>query len=130
MISLPQLLREKSQNLRLIGVRCKKCATVNFPVRQVCYKCAASDFEPVKLKRSGKIVTYTSQYYVPPMFEPPLTMAIAEIDGGGKVMTNMTDYEPDKMEIGMEVELVPRKLQEDEGKVLYGWSFRPRRIKC
>ena len=43
------------------------------------------------------------------------------------VTAQLTDVDVDQLEIGMEVEMVTRKMSDDgtEGMIIYGYKFRP-----
>lgn len=41
--SAPALHREEEKNLRLHGVKCRQCGTVQYPPQRVCIKCGAKD---------------------------------------------------------------------------------------
>ena len=54
--SFYQALRGK----KLMGTRCHECQTVYVPTRQVCLRCYGRDFEWVRMKGEGILVTYTT----------------------------------------------------------------------
>ena len=120
------LNREESAIIRLHGVRCQNCGERYFPPRRICKKCRAKDkFEDWKLGRRGKIYTLTKDH-LPPTPDPPVIMASADIEGGGRFYGQMADCDPAKAEIGMEVELTFRRLHEGSGFINYFWKMRPR----
>jgi uncharacterized OB-fold protein len=57
----------------------------------------------------------------------PYPVALVRLDEGPLVACQLTDIQPDALRIGMDVEMVTRKLSEDghDGIVLYGYKFRP-----
>ena len=58
----------------------------------------------------------------------PYTVAIVALDEGPMVTAQLTDLGEEKVEIGMPVEMVTRKLREDvekKGILVYGYKFRP-----
>ena len=123
--SLALLWREEKQNLKLYGVKCRKCRAIHFPRRRVCDKCGAKDeMEDFKLSRRGRIYTYTNDYvYLNP--DPPETLAVVDLDKGGRFFGQMTDVNPQDVRIGMEVKLSFRKLHDGQGLSNYFWKARP-----
>ncbi len=123
--SLTMMWREGRQNLALYGVRCTKCEAVFFPSRRVCPRCETKDaFEPHKLGRKGRLVTFSKDRLYPGP-ESPTVMAVIDLEGGGRLFTQMTDCDPEGVRIGMEVELTFRKFHESKGYAHYFWKARP-----
>jgi hydroxymethylglutaryl-CoA synthase len=119
------LWKEKRQNLQLYGTRCRKCGTFAFPRRRVCLKCSAKDdYEDAKLPRKGRIYTLAKDYLFPNP-DPPTVMAVADMEGGGRFYGQVTDCDPARVKIGMEVELTFRRFHQGEGFYNYFWKLRP-----
>src|SRR4030095_8384371 len=47
---------------KLIGTRCRLCEQVYLPARSFCERCFAELKEPVEVKRTGRLVSYTLCY--------------------------------------------------------------------
>jgi hydroxymethylglutaryl-CoA synthase len=122
--STPVLHREERQNYRLYGGLCKSCQAVQYPPRYKCWNCGKDEMEEKKISRFGKIFTFTVDY-LPPTPDPPTTMVSVDLDGGGRFYGQMTDEDPDEIEIGQKVEMVIRKLHEGGGFNNYFWKLRP-----
>ncbi len=123
--SLIMMWRENRQNLALYGVKCTKCEAIFFPSRRVCPRCETKDaFEPHKLGRKGKLVTFSKDRLYPGP-ESPTVMAVVDLEGGGRLFTQMTDCDPEALRIGTEVELTLRKFHEAKGYIHYFWKARP-----
>ncbi|MEE8449723.1 MAG: OB-fold domain-containing protein [Thermodesulfobacteriota bacterium] len=120
-------LREQDQTLKLYGRKCPDCGHIyHIPVR-VCPSCRSKDkFERVKLARRGKIFTFTEEYYYPGP-ETPIPMAVVDLDSGGRMIMQMTDTEAGEAKVGLEVELVFRRLHQAGGFHNYYWKCRPLR---
>ena len=117
--------REKSLNIRLIAKKCQKCQTINTLNLRVCPYCKTKDnFEDFKLSKKGKIVTYSQEYYYPKI-EPPVTMAVIDLDGGGRITLQMTDERPENVKIGQDVEFTFRKMHAGAGFYNYNWKAKP-----
>lgn len=119
------LWKEKKQNLKLYGTRCKRCGTFAYPRRRICLKCNAKDEnEDAKLARRGKIYTLAKDYLFPNP-DPPTVMGVADMEGGGRFYGQVTDCHPGQVKIGMPVELTFRKFHEGGGFPNYFWKLRP-----
>ncbi len=121
------LEREKGNLLHLIGFQCKACGTVYFIKTKRCKKCNSEEFVPKQLTRTGTVFSITAEYYFPTTF-PPVGMAVIDLDGGGRMTLQVADemyYNNDsKLQIGDRVELVLRKMMENDPKPVYFWKSR------
>lgn len=119
------LLRDQKEILSLHGGKCPQCGTVQFPLHRICIECGyRGGLEEVKLPRTGKLFTFTHDYLTETP-DPPTTHAVVDLDGGGRVYVQLTDCEPERVEIGMPVELTFRKYHEGAGIKNYFWKARP-----
>jgi 3-hydroxy-3-methylglutaryl CoA synthase len=119
--------KEEVQTVRLHGTECGYCGTKHFPMVQVCAKCEKSDqMRPVPLEHTGNVFTYAVDHLAASPF-PPTTMAVVDLDGGGRIYCEVVDSDPESVQIGMPVELVMRRLREGGGLYHYYWKCRPRR---
>ena len=60
-----------------------------------------------------------------PSPDPPTVMIAADLDGGGRFYTQLTDGDPDTVTFEMPVELTFRRFHEGAGLANYFWKFRP-----
>jgi len=120
------LRREESQNVRLHGSLCTQCGTVQFPITKVCGSCHNhTGLVEKRLARRGRLFTFTKDFlYEAPV--QPTVMAVVDLAEGGRFLCQMTDVDPAAVEIGMEVELVLRRMREGAGDHYYYWKCRPR----
>lgn len=120
--SIPVLTREEDALLRLHGTKCKKCGTIQYPPRRICWNCSVKDeMENVKLIRSGKIYTYTKDYVYTNPF-PPTAMAVIDLDNGGRFYCQIVDTDKNSISIGTGVKLTLRRLHEGGDFVHYFWK--------
>ncbi len=81
------------------------------------------------LQRTGKILTYTIIRVPPSQFkdEAPYAMGIVELDGGGRINTQIVDCDFDTLRIGMEVRMEFRRIQSEgeAGVIGYGYKCVP-----
>ncbi len=126
--SLPVLWRDRKSVLALYGGKCKKCGTPHYPLQRVCFGCKTKDqFEEVRLAdRRAEVYTFTKDNLYGAI-DPPLVMTVVEIDGGYRIYCQMTDRDPEKIKVGMPVEMTFRKLHEARGLYNYFWKCRPLR---
>lgn len=122
--SIPVITRESKALLQLIGTKCKGCGTINYPPRRICWNCSEKDnMEDIKLKRTGRIYTYTKDYVFASPF-PPTGMVVLDLDDGGRFYCQCVDSDKDKLKVGAEVELTLRRLHEGGDFVHYFWKAR------
>ncbi len=121
---LPVLQREERQDLRRYGQRCAGCGAVQYPRRRVCWRCSGTRLDEYRLARRGRVFTFTRDHLVPSP-DPPTAMVSADLEGGGRFYTQMTDCDPATVAIGMPVELTFRRFHEGGELVNYFWKFRP-----
>lgn len=119
------LLRDQKEILPLHGGKCPQCGTIQFPIHRICIECGSRDgLDEVKLPRTGKLFTFTHDYLTETP-DPPTIHAVVDLDGGGRVYVQLTDCEPERVEIGMPLELTFRKYHEGYGLKNYFWKARP-----
>ncbi|MHA2264127.1 MAG: OB-fold domain-containing protein, partial [Candidatus Thorarchaeota archaeon] len=122
--AIPLLRREEELNIRLHGKKCNGCGQVLTLALKVCPHCkSAKEFMDVRLSKKGKVVTYSQEYYYPTP-DPPVTMAVVDLDGGGRILAQMTDTEASKVKVDMPVDLTFRRLHSGGGFVNYTWKCK------
>jgi uncharacterized OB-fold protein len=115
------------------GTPFTSCGTTFFPQTISCSNpgCREKKVGPCHLSRRGKIWAYAVQYYPPPppfkVPDPFVPCGIGHIELPEKmrVLGMLTEADPKKLKIGMEVELVLEKMYEENGKEVVTWKFRP-----
>jgi len=108
---------------RLLGNRCKSCGDYFFPKVIACRNpnCRSRELEEVKFCIRGKLWSFTTNYYQPPLPyvspEPfvPDTIAVVDLPVeklavAGQVVPGV---EPGTLKVGMEMELVVAPLYTD-----------------
>ena len=121
---------------RLIGSRCTDCGTYTFPVQNGCARCTGSDMETVELATRGTLWTWTVQGFPPkappyigdadPSTFEPFGVGYVELPGQCKVETRLTENDPAKLRIGMEMELTLVPLaRTGDGDTVMTFAFRP-----
>ena len=119
--------RDRAAEIPLYGGKCTNCGLIQYPKGRICWNCKEKDSqEDIKIPRKAKIYTYTLDHLVlGDYLETPVPRVVVEFDGGCRAFFEMTDCEPNEVEIDMEVELVFRILHEGAGFHNYYWKCRP-----
>jgi len=121
------LWREGNRNISLIGCKCKKCGTIQYPEERVCTQCQAQDqMEPYKMSRKAHLFTHANDY-LGPVPDSPMVLSVVDFDGGGRGMFMMTDRDINQIKIGMPLEMSFRRLHTVEGIHNYFWCAIPAR---
>jgi uncharacterized protein len=99
---------------QLVGSRCRRCAVVAFPRQASCAACTSTDVEERRLSRRGTLWTWTVQCF-PPKSPPyagvaddfePYGVGYVELPGEVRVEARLTESDPERLSIGMPMELV------------------------
>ena len=124
--SLTCLWRESKGVLALHGNRCRQCGTPQYPPQRVCAHCRTKDqFDDYTFSdKKGRIFSYTVDYLTTNR-EAPALVGIVDFDGGGRVMCEVTECEPEEIRVGMPVEMCFRKIGLRGGIQNYFWKARP-----
>ena len=108
---------------RLMGSVCSDCGFATFPPRADCPECLSGNFEFSERNGRGTIYTYSTIAAAPTGFddEVPYTVAVVDLDEGGRLLGWLGESIPDdRVEIGMEIQVVPRIFEElEEIRVFY-----------
>jgi uncharacterized OB-fold protein len=97
---------------QLIGSECRACGVVTFPAQPSCPACTSVDVGERLLGRTGTLYTWTVQGFrpKPPYAGPepfaPYGVGYVELPGQVRVEARLTVADPDRLRIGMPVELV------------------------
>lgn len=119
----------------LLGGRCLECASVTFPRYSSCARCGSVRVEAEPLPRRGTLWTFTTQGFLPK--EPyaggetaetfvPFGVGVVQLDDVVRVESRLTENDPERLEIGMEMELVivPFRV-DDDGTEVMTFAFAP-----
>lgn len=131
----PDIYTWPSDAPQLIGGRCAACSAVTFPRPPSCARCGSTDVAEHLLPRRGTLWTFTTQDFLPK--EPyasgetaetfrPYGVGLVQLGDEVKVEGRLTENDPAKLRIGMEVELVivPFRV-DDDGTEITTYAFAP-----
>lgn len=131
----PDLFTWPADEPRLLGSRCTQCATVVFPAARSCPRCGSTEVESHELARRGRLFTFTTQEFLPkepytgPETEETFTgFALGYVELGAEVIVEarLTEPDPARLEIGMEMELVVVPFRQDpDGTDVVTYAFAP-----
>jgi uncharacterized protein len=121
---------------QLIGSRCGSCGVVTFPRQSGCPRCPSEDMEATPLARRGRLWTFSTQGF-PPKYPPylgpeseedfsPFGIGYVELEEGVMVEARLTENDPEKLQIGMEMELVLVPFRhDDDGTEVVSFAYSP-----
>jgi len=119
------------QKPHLVGKRCTACGAVYLGRRVACSKCGATGpFTEIALSDRGTLWVYSIVHQSVPGISTPYVAGIVDLPEGVSVRCTLIDVEPDpaKLPFGMAVEMVTKKVREDEdGNDVIAFFFRPAR---
>jgi uncharacterized protein len=130
----PEVFTWPSDEPQLIGGRCVRCEAVTFPRPASCPRCGTPDMNEHLLPRRGTLWTFTTQDFLPK--EPyasgetmetfkPYGVGLVQLGDEVRVEGRLTEADPAKLRIGMEVEVVVVPFRaDDDGEVLV-YAFAP-----
>ena len=118
--------RNEEWKFGFVGSQDRSSGAVHLPPSRISMQGGAvDDMEPIgRADAIGTIATYTIDRlaYSP---SPPIVFAILDFDGGGRFPVELTDVDPDAVDIGDRVTMTFRRLFTADGIHDYFWKARP-----
>jgi len=122
-------------NPALLGSRCQDCGIATFPAAESCMACSGQNVSVEELPGRGTLWTWTVQQFMPKTpyksnetmetFKP-YGVGYLELPGGVRVEGRLTENDPGKLHIGMEMDVVFEPYRtEDNGDEVINFFFRP-----
>ncbi|WP_305883839.1 OB-fold domain-containing protein [Actinoallomurus soli] len=94
--------------------RCAECGRLRHPPGPMCPDCHATKREHVTVSGRGTLHSYVVHHHPPvPGFDPPFVVALVDLEEGVRMVGDLLDCPPDRVRIGMPVELVFQKIDDD-----------------
>jgi uncharacterized OB-fold protein len=92
---------------RLMAARCNKCGELLLPPRPMCTKCLSTDLKWVELGKRSELLTYTVIHVAPTQFQSmvPYVVGVVKLKDGLKLPGMIRGIEPEKIKVGMELEV-------------------------
>ncbi|MEW6167181.1 MAG: 3-oxoacyl-[acyl-carrier-protein] synthase III C-terminal domain-containing protein [Pseudomonadota bacterium] len=128
--ALSAMYRKRRMLLGLVGGRCRKCGTPQFPAALRCVNPGchhAGEMDPYRFAdEPARIKTWASDWltYTP---EPPAHYGMIEFERGGRFMADITDWDFGQVSVGQPVRMVFRVRGRDpqRGMIRYFWKAAP-----
>jgi len=129
MMKLPQSDGDSGD---LIGSKCRDCGEQFFIRRDICENCQGHDMEEILLGNRGKLYAFSVMFYpAPPPYKAPdpfvpYGLGWIEMPGGTVLYSLLTENDPGKLRVGMDMDLVFEKFGQDkDGNDLMIYKFKP-----
>ncbi len=128
----PDVIGGTSEEPRLIGSACARCGTVTFPRQRSCPRCTSEDVQARELATRGELWSWTIQCFAPkaPPYLPggvegfePYGVGYVELPGEVRVEARLTESDPDRLRIGMPMDLTLIPVPGAPDKLTF--AFRP-----
>ena len=121
------LWRKRDMLLGLVGGKCKKCGTPQFPRMDICVnqKCRAiRTQEPYEFADvPGYVNSFTGDHLIVSV-DPPGIYGMIQFEGGGRFMADFTDCELSDVRVGQQVAMSFRKRYDDEERGFTGYFWK------
>ncbi len=124
-----------SDEPQLIGGQCADCGSVTFPRQASCARCGSVAVGELLLPTRGTLWTFTTQEFLPkepyaggetPETFEPYGVGLIQLDDIVQVEGRLTEADPEKLRIGMEMELVVIPFRVDsDGTEAMTYAFAP-----
>lgn len=126
-------VRDAPALLRGEGARCGACGRVTARARATsgtaadhgrCDACGG-DLQPVSLGREATVAAFTRSELTAAEQAQPTTYLVCDIDGGGRLMSEIAGGEDGNVAVGSRVTLTLRRGYREDGRALYFWKAVP-----
>lgn len=128
-MQIPRYWRTQRSRYALVGVECSQCGSKLFPPRRTCVDCGSTELVEYRFSGRGEVYSFSTVRQAPNGFsgQVPYVVALVRLEEGPLVASQLASVDPERVEIGMPLEMVTRRLSEDgpQGIVVYGYKFRP-----
>ena len=108
---------------RLLGYRCRSCATFADYPRGFCPRCWSDDLDEVELSGRATLYTYSVVHVNPmPPFRDlvPYVAALVDLEEGPRLATRLVDVDPAEVTVGMALTARFEAIDEEQGIALFG----------
>ena len=88
---------------KLMAVKCRSCATLFIPPKNVCPRCFSTELEWTKLEEKGRLLTYTVIHVPPKQFQPeaPYAVGIIKLEEGLHLLGMIRGIKPEEIKVGI-----------------------------
>jgi uncharacterized OB-fold protein len=116
-------------SIALIGGYSPTSGQYHFPRLDTCPYTGATDIETVTLSTHATLWLWTAVTAAPPGYAGPVPFGfgVVELEREGlRVITRLTESDPEQLTIGQPMRLVAESLPGDDGEPRITWAFEPR----
>jgi uncharacterized OB-fold protein len=121
------LYRDSKMLMGLVGGKCTKCGTVQFPKMLVCVNPDCNAFHSQEdhefADTPGHIKAFTGDL-LSVSVAPPNCYGMVQFEGGGRMMADFTDCEVGELSVGQPVVMAMRKRYEDRDRGFHGYFWK------
>jgi len=113
---------------KLPGSKCRECGETYYPRRWGCSNCTSLDMEDTFITPKGRLDSYTTLTLAPPgsVVTAPYSIGIIVTPEGAHITAVLTEPDPLKLKVGMDMEMVVERVREDEkGNDVMAYKFKP-----
>ena len=125
--ALTVLWRKRKMILGMVGGKCRKCGTAQFPRMGICVnpdcKAVDSQDEYEFADRSAFVKSFTGDL-LSVSVDPPAVYGMIQFEGGGRFMADFTDCEMGEVRVGQKVALNFRKRYTDRERSFSGYFWK------
>jgi 3-hydroxy-3-methylglutaryl CoA synthase len=129
--SLTVLWRHRDMLFGLVGGKCRKCGTPQYPGgKEICINPECGAFNEMDryefADKKAKVLMFSGDYFTSSL-DPPLISGVITFDGGGRMVCDFIDCEMNEIKVGTSVRMVFRKRRDDKERGIqnYFWKAVP-----
>ena len=106
---------EGARQGQLLILRCGACGLYIHPPRSSCRRCGSAEIHPAPVSGRGAVHTFTVTRRALPGFDPPFAVVLVELEEqpGLRLVSNLLDVAPERIEIGLPVEVAFEPVADD-----------------
>jgi uncharacterized OB-fold protein len=99
---------QAAKEKRLVAPKCADCGTFRLPPTPFCPECQSTNVDWTELSGRATVFSFSVVHGFPGLPDITLVPAILDLPDapGARLVSNVVDVAPDKVEIGMEVEVL------------------------
>ncbi|MCL4478412.1 MAG: OB-fold domain-containing protein [Deltaproteobacteria bacterium] len=125
--ALTTLWRNHKMILGLVGGKCTKCGTIQFPKTNICVNPKCNSFHTQEdyefSDKEAKLLSFTGDYLAVSV-EPPAIYGMIQFNEGGRMLADLTDCEREELEIGQPLKMTFRKKYYDKTRGFTGYFWK------
>lgn len=105
---------EGAKDGKLLIQRCATCAELRHPPRPMCPYCRSLEWDAIESSGRGTVYSFVVTHHPQvPAFDYPLPIVLVELEEGTRLVSNLVDVDPERIEIGTAVEVTFVRFDDD-----------------